>query len=243
MRCPCRREGGADQEHGRLWLHDHPDTGHRCSLHSHLTGRPACQAPYAAAADCKCVCADIEPDLKVRAAMNEINAAQRLRCAHAAVVPQTWEAVRDLRWGLGILGPTCACHVTCGWPPGPRTLAASMPLALLRPSPACAVQGGSPGEGGGREGAGGQGGRGRLGGQVPAGPGYRPPAPGHCERPARERAQLRARRVRHHQQGRHRGGPCCSAQCLFCCLPLWCAVRVLCESLGAWADTTLACCR
>ena len=25
---------------------------------------------------------DIEPDMKVRAAMNEINAAQRMRCAH-----------------------------------------------------------------------------------------------------------------------------------------------------------------
>lgn len=35
------------------------------------------------------LCADIEPDLKVRAAMNEINAAQRLRRAdrHAMIAP------------------------------------------------------------------------------------------------------------------------------------------------------------
>ena len=35
------------------------------------------------------LCADIEPDLKVRAAMNEINAAQRLRRAdrHAMLAP------------------------------------------------------------------------------------------------------------------------------------------------------------
>lgn len=28
---------------------------------------------------------DIEPDMKVRAAMNEINAAQRMRCLHSAL--------------------------------------------------------------------------------------------------------------------------------------------------------------
>ncbi|PNW72552.1 hypothetical protein CHLRE_16g690879v5 [Chlamydomonas reinhardtii] len=77
------------------------------------------------------------------------------------------------------------------------------------------------GEGGGGEGGGGQERRGGGGGQVPAGPGYRAPAPGHHQRAARFGVGLPERRRRHQLQGgaqphaadavlRHAQGPGCA---------------------------------
>jgi hypothetical protein len=127
---------------------------------------------------------DIEPAAKVKAAMNEINAAQRLRLAAYE------QSEADKVCGCGCVGGSggggavggwtaCSCLPTTSAGCCLHTPAAAValrwalqhparPSFLTQPSPCSPLPAGAHR----------QGGRGGRGGQVPGWPGYRAPAPG-----------------------------------------------------------------
>ena len=56
---------------------------------------------------------DIEPDMKVRAAMNEINAAQRLRWASVICAVVSAPVCSYSRFGYGNRDPSCTLYWCC----------------------------------------------------------------------------------------------------------------------------------